>query len=397
MGEPNEDQHNGAGPNEAAEDPDFDFEAWAKEAGLLRKTTAKLRQEDLCTKRTLALLVNSDIRELSLAIGQRKLLEAAVQKLTPATSGQPTQEPSGRSTSEAGTSAQTEPAATETPELEANAHAKGADGGDTQRLTIGQLRRLMQNDSQLEGAGKTLDAILGISPPSTCSSNETVNQTKHAPGPDSAFDPRTMLTIKSSSTKAVHITQFISEATKKRRQSRKRQFVVSQKGGDSELVIATDDDHPYSGLTIEEWSAANCRVMAHLLQTGQLATADIDFYLAYTVQIYEFAQRYQWEGLMDFDYQYRERQAQYSFLWGTNTGNMELSLLHAIPRRPDVPRQSKPYYNTAVHPKRDVNPRPKQSQECRLYKTRGGNCPFGTSCIYYHPPPASRPLTPKNQ
>lgn len=272
-------------------------------------------------------------------------------------------------------------------------HAVETDNGNDpqppQQLTISQLRRQMQNDNQLEGAGKTLDSMLGISPPT--SNDKCINKSKSS-WSDCAFDPRTMLTIKASSAKAVHITQFLSEATKKKRLARKRQFVVSQKGGDSQLVIATDDDHPYSGLTIKEWSAANCRVMAHLLQTGQLATADIEFYLAYTVQIYEFSQRYQWEGLMDFDYQYRERQAQYNFSWCTNTGNMELSLLNPISRRPDVglPRQPKPLDSHTGHTKRDSNSRSKQPQECRLFKARDGNCPFGSNCIYYHPSPASR-------
>lgn len=325
MGEPTEDQNNPATSNDETGDPDFDFETWAIEAGLVRKTTAKLRQEDLCAERTLALLDSSDIRKLSLAIGQRKLLEAAIQRLTT----QVTDQQMPFTAIDEATQIQEENGVTTGG---ATNHAVETDNGNDpqppQQLTISQLRRQMQNDNQLEGAGKTLDS-LGISPPT--SNDKCINKSKSS-WSDCAFDPRTMLTIKASSAKAVHITQFLSEATKKKRLARKRQFVVSQKGGDSQLVIATDDDHPYSGLTIEEWSAANCRVMAHLLQTGQLATADIEFYLAYTVQIYEFSQRYQWEGLMDFDYQYRERQAQYNFFWGTNTGNMELSLLNPISR-----------------------------------------------------------------
>ena len=363
---------------------------------MVRKTTAKLRTEDLCAKRALALLVSSDIRELSLAIGQRKLLEAAIQKLVPAAEQQMltvTAQAAGQQMHTL--QAEPAPGTSSAPTVTPDAAERSVINRDqpSQQLAMGQQHRQMQNDSQLEGAGKTLDSILGLSPPA--SNDTSVSQTKQIAA-DSAFDPRTMLTIKSSSAKAVHITQFLSEATKKRRQARKRQFVVSQKGGDSQLVIATDDDHPYSGMTIEEWSAANCRVMAHLLQTGQLATAHIDFYLAYTVQIYEFAQRYEWEGLMDYDYQYRERQAQHGFPWGTNTGNMELSLLHAIPRRPDALRQPTPFHNPAGYNRNDVRPHPKQRQECRLFKNKNGNCPYGPNCIYYHPPSAPRPHTPKN-
>ena len=63
------------------EEQEFDFDAWANGVGLNRATTAKLKKEDLCTERTLTLLNTADIRELGLAIGQRKLLETAVQQL----------------------------------------------------------------------------------------------------------------------------------------------------------------------------------------------------------------------------------------------------------------------------------------------------------------------------
>ena len=110
------------------------------------------------------------------------------------------------------------------------------------------------------------------------------------------------------SKKAVHITHFLTEATKKRRQTRRKNYVLSQQpqGGD-QLILTTGDDHPYSGIRIEEWGAANCRVMAHLLQTNQLQATHVEFYLAYAVHIFDLAQRYEWETLLDFDYQYRDR------------------------------------------------------------------------------------------
>lgn len=62
----------------------------------------------------------------------------------------------------------------------------------------------------LEGAGKTLDALL-------CS-----GMGKEIPPSDSFghMDPRTILTLKSHSAKAVHITLFLTEQSKRCRQSK---------------------------------------------------------------------------------------------------------------------------------------------------------------------------------
>ncbi len=47
-------------------------------------------------------------------------------------------------------------------------------------------------------------------------------------------------------------------------------------------VVKTDDSHPRAGFSICEWSAADCRIMNHLLQSGDLDRANIEYYLAYT-------------------------------------------------------------------------------------------------------------------
>lgn len=380
-------------PENEAETPEFDFNEWATEIGLNRKTTAKLKQEDLCTERTLALLVSTDIRELGLAIGQRKLLETAIQQFT-AQRGPQTIQPLGASASATVSGTTSQLNADPTSNTAHSATAAPSVSHTDARMTIGDVRRQVHNGQQLMGAGKTLDMMLGSAP---IEQNKDHKQSTT----NYAFDPRTLLTIKSSSKKAVHITQFLSEATKKRRQARKRKFVLGEKQGDSHLVITTDDEHPYSGLSIEEWSAANCRVMAHLLQMGDLAISDIDYYLAYSVQVYDFAQKYEWEGLLDFDYQYREREAEHSFPWGSNTGNMELSLLQA--KSGDFPshrphHQDRGYYGgqrNSPHNQQGRSydggreetgkHRPQQTQDCRLFLSRDGYCPFGDKCIYNHP------------
>ena len=102
---------------------------------------------------------------------------------------------------------------------------------------------------------------------------------------------------------------------------------------DNSVVLQSDDRHPYSGITLSEWGASNTRIMAHLLKSGQLAADKIDYYLAYTTTIFEYYELYEWEGVLEFDHSYRERQAEHQFQWGYIPPHMELSLL-ARPRRP---------------------------------------------------------------
>ena len=60
----------------------------------------------------------------------------------------------------------------------------------------------------LDGTGKTLDILLGESKDDTNTE------------PFGHMDPRTILKLKSQSTKAVHITQFLTEQSKRRRQAK---------------------------------------------------------------------------------------------------------------------------------------------------------------------------------
>ena len=83
-----------------------------------------------------------------------------------------------------------------------------------------------------------------------------------------------------------HITNFLTEQTKIRLQGRSKGIV--QANGDESVVLQTDRMHPYSGITLSEWGAANCRLMAHLLPEGKLAPCDVEFYLAYTTQVCEY-------------------------------------------------------------------------------------------------------------
>ena len=74
-------------------------------------------------------------------------------------------------------------------------------------------------------------------------------------------------------------------------------------------VIRADDDYPYLGIRIEEWEAANMRLMNSLLSNGELKRDQIEFYFTFTTKIFEFADIYEWNSVLNFDYSYRELQA----------------------------------------------------------------------------------------
>jgi len=61
---------------------------------------------------------------------------------------------------------------------------------------------------------------------------------------------------------ALHITQFLSEKSKRRRQNRRKENVL-RSDAEETLVLKTEDEHPYLGILIEEWGAANMRLLNH--------------------------------------------------------------------------------------------------------------------------------------
>jgi hypothetical protein len=215
----------------------------------------------------------------------------------------------------------------------------------------------------LAEAGKTLDLLLGdeISP-STLENSRSFN---------AHMDPRAILTMKATSRKATHITQFLTEKCKRRRQNRRKEFVLrSGQTHQETLIIKTDEEHPYLGIYVEEWGAANMRLMNHLLNSGQLQRDDIEFYLAYTTKIFEFADIYEWSSVLNFDYTYRELQTEHDFQWGTFSPHMELQIL--------IPKRIK---HGSEMPSQNV-PKPQQ-EDCRIFKAKGV-CPFGSNCRYRH-------------
>ncbi|KAH3711853.1 hypothetical protein DPMN_071528 [Dreissena polymorpha] len=289
---------------------DFQFDNWAVDLKLPRKVIQQLRQEELVTKEALLLVEESDLKALGLPLGCTKLITQEIRKW------------------------------------------KGS-------ISPASGNQMSPDAASLDGAGKLLDDLLSSSNGVLTGGDET---------PTSTFmDPRSLLTMKSTSKKAVHITQFLSEVTKRRRQSRRKDFVLRSSGTET-IVLKTEEDHPYLGVLLEEWGAANMRLLNYLLETKELKREDTEYYLAYTARIFEFAEKYEWNSVLHYDFRFRELQAEHQFKWGTFSPYMELQIL--------TPRVQKTSYQLGTGPT-------SKQEDCKILKVRG-ECPFGNRCRYRH-------------
>ena len=349
----------------------FDFDEWAHNAGLSRKAKAVLRQEDITTRRTLVLLTPRDVRSLNLQLGQTKLLEAAVNELN---AMDKITTPVAAANDAEGVGAPVG--------LRTGYAATGMDG-----LTLNNLRQQAEN---ISASGELLDNLLKdvTSPEKTSQNSRPTSETTSYSG----FDPRVNLTVKSKNNKAVHITQFLSERSRKRRISKQKELVLSSATDSDQLsLVKLDDDHPYAGIFLSEWASANMRLMAHLRQIGRLPDDQTDYYLSYTVTILDFADSYTWSSILSFDHMYRELQAEHNLQWGVISPTMQLQLLVPKNRHTDHNPLTPGANNSS---KREINNSQQKTGEiCRMFTSRG-YCSFGEKCRYRHVKAVQPPANP---
>ena len=373
-------------------EPGFVFETFVTVNGLNRNTAKILRKEDLVNEETLCMLDNPDILSLSLSLGQRKLLAAAVGKLRPVVSV------SGASSSSQATDEHTRsPMASKSAEQQAASTAAPSVNTPSCVNRDVTSRNVQQQSCILSDAGKQFDALFQDlssehSPanalPKTINYPTTSPADVSSPSPiNNPCDPRSTLTVKAHKKKAQHITSFLSDQAKQRRKSKRRDLVLAR-NSDGEpldtLMVQTDDSHPYHGIHISEWAAANCRLMNYLLCSNELCRADIEYYLAYTAMIMDLASSYEWPNVLNFDYNYREQQAEHSFQWGYINPMMRMQFL-TQPRLIGGAGTSG-NRRPAASGSRAQRGTSGLREECRQWKSNNGFCNYGDQCRYEHIP-----------
>ena len=199
------------------------------------------------------------------------------------------------------------------------------------------------------------------------------------------YDPRTLLTVKATSRKAVQLAAFLPEATRQRIQRRKKDRMVLTEGPDGSLTVKASEPN-LRDITWDEWSGANVRLMAAILADGSLRREDrLEFYLAYTARIYDLAGKFEWSSVMEFDTMYREHQAQQGFPWGTPSTHLETHVL--VPKR-QVGQQYQGVKKDHRAINNDSGPRftGRRVEDCRIFLSKR-ILPIRGGCKYRHPEP----------
>ena len=63
--------------------------------------------------------------------------------------------------------------------------------------------------------------------------------------------------------------------------------------GEDGRISLKQSEEDLSGITIAEWGAANMKLMNYLMSTGDLSRDKVEFYCAYTMQIFEMSDVYE--------------------------------------------------------------------------------------------------------
>ena len=111
---------------------------------------------------------------------------------------------------------------------------------------------------------------------------------------------------------------------------------VIQIGKNAKLSVSLSRKRPkLSEISISEWNLANCKIMYHLIEFGQLPTYyDIKSYLEYSVKINHLASKFSWHSVLQYDEEFRIAQNKFLFPWTHDNMHMHSVLLnsrHVLP------------------------------------------------------------------
>ena len=289
---------------------------WARDHHLTSDTVEILKNNGCDTVLVVTSLTEPDVREMTLNIGQRRMLLRAIaisqDRATPSagmgplpgTSTAPASTATPRGPPVAGDAA-TQPTAP--PGVSGETHTTTQppvlpSGGDLLADLLGQGR---QNGGAQAGSTTTTPA---------------------------ATDPEIYLHLAAQKGEVDYydITDFVpgdfggtAHAESVLGTSNDLEFVARPLGRKNKL----------QSVTPQQWAAANSAIMAKLIQDGLLGTAGISQYLNYTYKVGDLGQAYSWQSVLSYDRAYRKLQARLSFSWGTDISHLRATTLtpkHAV-------------------------------------------------------------------
>ena len=137
-------------------------------------------------------------------------------------------------------------------------------------------------------------------------------------------------------------------------------------------------------VTLSQWMVANTKILLEMRKEMSHLPSDVckiveEQYLHYTIKIGELNAKYTWASVLRFDDNYRRRQAELDFPWGTEA--QHLSNVTLKERQPNSPRVKKRRISGDLT-KKIVSPC-KPAQFCGYFND-GEKCPHGSECHFPH-------------
>ncbi len=208
--------------------------------------------------------------------------------------------------------------------------------------------------------GLTLDQLLQPSTSTTTNPAANVYGTTRMD-----LDPQVYLTRADAGNKAKTIIDFIPRASTMNDQEVEiGNGVILRLQGGTKPKLET--------ITPAQWTAANARILAELIKEGQSSTQYTLDYLSYTAKIGELATRYTWSSVIAFDDEYRRRQAEFRFRWGSDSPHSSQLLLRERESAPKKPQT------------RRTKPTSKIEMPFCFNFNNGRACQYGSDCRFRH-------------
>ena len=152
---------------------------------------------------------------------------------------------------------------------------------------------------------------------------------------------------------------------------------VLSEGNGTELVMRSAARKPkLQNISIEDWCLANTRIMDEMYSSGRLNNHSIRDYMAHTMKICELFRVYDRVSVLQYDREYRYKQACTNFRWSTDIQHLlNVHLLRKPVLQSVLTRQARQRV--------PFTPATESNEVCRLYSS-GRGCRFGTQCKFAH-------------